>query len=149
MSTPKINAYELLIPITLDLSNSEVVALSGNLKALEVFGIKFVINSMNTIDVVNVPSWFIEGYERIYTEEMIKYILEGKDVSIGDIKNQLAKDLSCKHSIKANHYINKNEINKLLYDLENCENPYTCPHGRPTIIKFTQNEVEKMFKRIM
>lgn len=149
MSTPKINTYDLLIPITLDLSNSEVVALSGNLQALEVFGVKFTINSMNTIDVISVPSWFIEGYERIYTEEMIKYILEGKDLTIGDIKNQLAKDLSCKHSIKANHFINKTEINKLFYDLEQCENPYTCPHGRPTIITFTQSEVEKMFKRIM
>ncbi|MFK5882747.1 MAG: DNA mismatch repair endonuclease MutL [Candidatus Izemoplasma sp.] len=149
MANPKINTYELLIPITLDLSNAEVIALKDSLSDLELFGIKLISNSTSTVDVTTVPSWFIEGYERSYTEEMIKYILEGKDVTIGDIKNQLAKDLSCKHSIKANHFINKNEIKKLLFDLENCQNPYTCPHGRPTIIKFTQTEVEKMFKRIM
>ena len=45
--------------------------------------------------------------------------------------------------------INMNEITILLRDLEHCQNPYTCPHGRPVIIKFTQSDIEKMFKRIM
>ena len=66
-----------------------------------------------------------------------------------DVKDSLAKSLSCKHSIRANKFINKNEIDKLLHDLENCENPYTCPHGRPTIIKFTKEEIEKLFLRTM
>ena len=95
------------------------------------------------------PTWFVEGYERIYTEEIVKFILDGKNTGIMDVKDSLAKSLSCKHSIKANKFINKNEVDKLFHDLENCENPYTCPHGRPTIIKFTKDEIEKLFLRIM
>ena len=40
------------------------------------------------------------------------------------------------------------EVHKLLNDLDNCEMPYTCPHGRPTLIKFTKYEIEKLFKRV-
>jgi len=75
--------------------------------------------------------------------------LDGKNISVAEIRDNLAKNLSCKHSIKANKYINRNEIDALLYDLEQCNNPYTCPHGRPVIVKFTVTEIEKMFKRIM
>ncbi len=149
MASKQIETYELLIPITLDLSNQEVIALKDKIDSLKPLGIFLEINAVNTIDITIVPTWFIEGYERIYTEEIVKFILEGKDVKIMDVKNSLAKSLSCKHSIKANKFINENEIAKLFTDLENCENPYTCPHGRPTIIRFTQNEIEKMFLRVL
>jgi len=149
MESVKIETYELLIPITLDLSNQEVIALQDKLELFTPLGIRLVINKLNTVDITSVPTWFVEGYERIYTEEIVKYILEGKDIGIMNVKDSLAKSLSCKHSIKANKYINKNEINKLFHDLENCDNPYTCPHGRPTIIKFTKQEIEKLFLRIM
>ncbi len=149
MASAKIETYELLIPITLDLSNKEVIALKDLTELLVPLGIELEINAVNTLDITRVPTWFIEGYERIYTEEIVKYVLEGQDIGIMNVKDSLAKSLSCKHSIKANKYIDKNEIAKLLHDLENCKNPYTCPHGRPTIIKFTQTEIEKLFLRIM
>ncbi len=149
MSEPKIETYELLIPITLNLSNSEVFELKDKFNIFEPLGVKFEINEVQSIDITQVPTWFIEGYEGIYTEEIVRYVLEGKDITIGQVKDSLAKNLSCKHSIKANKFINKNEVKKLLLDLDNCTNPFTCPHGRPTIINFTVTDIEKMFKRIM
>ena len=149
MSEPKIETYELLIPITLNLSNSEVFELKDKFNIFEPLGVKFEINEVQSIDITQVPTWFIEGYEGIYTEEIVRYVLEGKDITIGQVKDSLAKNLSCKHSIKANKFINKNEVKKLLLDLDKCINPFTCPHGRPTIINFTVTDIEKMFKRIM
>jgi DNA mismatch repair protein MutL len=61
----------------------------------------------------------------------------------------LAKSLACKKSIKANEYHNATEIEYLLDDLRNTENPFTCPHGRPIIIKFDKYEIEKWFKRVV
>ena len=55
---------------------------------------------------------------------------------------------SCKSAIKANDHLEMEEINALIKDLKNCINPFSCPHGRPTFIKMTQYEIEKMFKRI-
>jgi DNA mismatch repair protein MutL len=149
MGNVDVNMVELLIPITLDLSNSEVLALEDKLELFEPLGIKLVANDYNGVDITHVPTYFPMNFEKIYTEEIVKYILDGKDVSVAKIRDDLAKNLSCKHSIKANKYINRNEIDALLYDLEQCQNPYTCPHGRPVIIQFTQTEIEKMFKRIM
>lgn len=55
---------------------------------------------------------------------------------------------SCKSAVKAHDYLKNNEIDQLIKDLRNCENPFSCPHGRPTFIKMTQYEIEKMFKRV-
>ncbi len=55
---------------------------------------------------------------------------------------------SCKSAIKAHDYLKDEEIDQLIRDLKKCENPFSCPHGRPTFIKMTQYEIEKMFKRV-
>lgn len=144
-----VDTMKLLIPITLDLSNSEIVALKDKLDIFKPLGITLVDNGYHGVDITHVPTYFPQGYEQSYTDEIVKYVLEGRDITVAEIRDSLAKNLSCKHSIKANKFINRNEIDTLLYDLEQCENPYTCPHGRPVIIKFTVNEIEKMFKRIM
>jgi DNA mismatch repair protein MutL len=57
--------------------------------------------------------------------------------------------MACKMSIKANDNLSGEEMEELINELRGCINPYTCPHGRPTIIHFTKYELEKMFKRVM
>ena len=52
-------------------------------------------------------------------------------------------------SIKANMHISKEAMEELLKELCACDNPYNCPHGRPTIIKFSNYDLERMFKRVM
>ena len=56
--------------------------------------------------------------------------------------------MACKAAVKANNVLSDLEMNKLINDLRFIEEPFTCPHGRPTIIKFTLTELEKRFKRI-
>ena len=63
--------------------------------------------------------------------------------------DSLAKKLSCKKSIKANMSITEDEVKELLVRLDSCHMPFTCPHGRPTLIKFSNYEIEKMFKRVI
>ncbi len=53
--------------------------------------------------------------------------------------------MSCKRSIKANHYLNEPPARVLLKDLAQCENPFNCPHGRPVLIHFTNSDMERMF----
>ena len=149
MAAVDVLTTELLLPITLNLSNQELLALEAQLHLAESLGVFLQANDYNGIDIIKVPTWFPKDFERDYTEEIVRKLLDNKDLNIGVIRDSLAKNLSCKHSIKANHYINKNEIETLLKDLSKCTNPYTCPHGRPVIIKWTQTDIEKMFKRIM
>ena len=78
-----------------------------------------------------------------------------KEIIIEEIKNNYElkgekfASMACRAAIKANDRIQSMEIRSLLNELETCENPFTCPHGRPTIVEITKTEIEKMFKRIM
>lgn len=64
-------------------------------------------------------------------------------------QDHLAATAACKMSVKGNEATTTEQAENLLNDLVKCDNPYNCPHGRPTIISFTRYELERMFKRVM
>ena len=70
-----------------------------------------------------------------------------KEVSIKKYRAELAIMMSCKRSIKANH-IWTITLHGLIYQLSQCDNPITAPHGRPVLVNFTKSDMEKMFRRI-
>ena len=80
--------------------------------------------------------------------DIINQMINNKEISVIRFRDYIAKQISCKASIKANHKINRLEIDTLIEKLNKCENPYTCPHGRPTMIKLTLADIERMFERI-
>jgi len=80
---------------------------------------------------------------------MIEYVLEHKKVNVKKIREEAAIMMSCKQSIKANHYLKNNEMADLVNQLRETEDPFTCPHGRPIIINFSNYELERLFKRII
>ena len=82
-------------------------------------------------------------------KDMIELILEEKKVDIKKLREDVAIMMSCKKSIKANHYLQKHEMSDLIDQLREAEDPFTCPHGRPIIINFSKYELEKLFKRVM
>ena len=69
-----------------------------------------------------------------------------------DLKSQKTLDKiaskACKSAVKGNDNLNDAEIAQLIKDLAACENPFSCPHGRPTFIRMTRYEIEKLFKRV-
>ena len=71
--------------------------------------------------------------------------------SASDLKNTVVIDKlimkSCKSAVKAHDHLSKEEIDALIKDLKNCVNPFSCPHGRPTFIKLSNYEIERLFKR--
>jgi DNA mismatch repair protein MutL len=138
---------DLLIPLQVVLDKTSVELLTNRLDETKKIGLKCMIVD-NIVYINQVPSFFPRGMETVYAEEVLDHLLNKEDFSVESIRNQLAIDLSCKHSIKANDFINESEVNSLLKDLNDCENPYKCPHGRPTIIHFTPEEIERLFERI-
>lgn len=78
----------------------------------------------------------------------VEIILSSHTLTMSEFRDALAKDISCKGSIKANQTINQQEFEYLIQTLQTCQEPYHCPHGRPTIISITYDDIEKMFKRI-
>lgn len=78
----------------------------------------------------------------------IDIISTHQSFTMSEFRDALAKDISCKGSIKANQKISQHEFEYLMHKLKTCQEPYHCPHGRPTIISITYEDIEKMFQRI-
>ncbi len=148
MSQDSTHQTTLLTPLEVKLSSGEMPAYETIKPTLDAMGLSTETQNATTLNINAIPSWFRKNLEQDYAETMIKTLLEEDTLTVEDIVDQLAKDLSCKHSIRGNTYINKHEVTTLLKDLNNCQNPYTCPHGRPTIKHMSLYELENMFERI-
>ena len=70
-------------------------------------------------------------------------------LNLSDLRDNLSKSIACKGAIKANEYLNNEEVERLIEDLRKTKNPYYCPHGRPILIFFSNYDIEKRFKRIV
>ena len=139
---------ELLVPIVLDFSKDDLIRIKENKEVLEEVGIHLEEFGNNSLIVRAHPTWYIPGQEEGIIREMIDIFLETGKVSVAKFREDTAIMMSCKRSIKANHYLDDKQARALLEDLKHCENPFNCPHGRPVLIQFSNNDMEKMFKRI-
>ncbi len=146
----KTNTISMLFPIKLEYSSSEYLKIKENFEYLNKLG--FIIEEFgyNTYLVKSHPSWLKEGYEEESIRKIFDLVIQkGNNFDRVKFNEHLAITLACKMSIKANMHISNEAIEELLRELVLCDNPYNCPHGRPTIIKFTIYDLEKMFKRVM
>lgn len=148
MSRPSTGSYDLLVPMIIELSASYVIEIDRKIEAISRFGIELVKENESTYQIKKIPSWFPRGYEIAYTESVLMTFVEEKSVEVSDLRDELAKLLSCKHSLKANAFVTKMEAEQLLSDLNRCLNPYTCPHGRPILLFMNETEIERWFHRI-
>lgn len=140
----------LLLPITIELSGSEFLTVQKEIPHLNELGFDIAPFGMNTIIIKAHPTWLRPGYEEESIRKIIDLIVSGV-TSIDPVKfnESVAITLACKMSIKANMRISHEAQEELLDELCACDNPYNCPHGRPTIIKFSIYDLERMFKRSM
>ena len=141
--------YELLVPINLQYSKRDYLLVLDHLDEIEHLGIELEEFGSNSFNVRVIPNWIFRGREKEFLDQIIDDIIHSKKTEREEFLDSLAINLACKKSIKASDRLSKEEVTTLLKDLEQTKNPYTCPHGRPTIIKLTKYELEKMFKRVV
>ncbi|MCM1370896.1 MAG: DNA mismatch repair endonuclease MutL [Clostridium sp.] len=148
LGNPDGNSISMLVPITLEFSANEFIILKERFDFLKSLGFDIETFGINSLIVKSHPAWLKEGFE----EEQVRKILEivilcNKDFSITKFNEKAATMLSCKKAIKANMNITMEEMENLINDLRHCKNPFNCPHGRPTIIYYSNYDLEKLFKR--
>lgn len=137
----------LLVPLLLEYTYNEIKQIEENKNVLETLGIYFESFSNTNIRISEVPSYLNGINLEIYIRNVIEMILNKTKVSSLDIRLNAIATIACKASIKANHALNEQDMYNLIKNLLKCENPNTCPHGRPTMLKYTNYELEKFFKR--
>lgn len=143
----EVHMQMLLDPIVLELSSVDMLQVEKNIDVFRNFGFEVEIFGMNNILIRGVPNLFGTPQSEKFILELIDNI--DKISNNYDLKDDRFAIMACKSAIKANDRIQNIEIESLFRQLEKCENPYTCPHGRPTMVEISKVEIEKMFKRIM
>ncbi len=146
----EVEITELLVPLQVELPTSEYNIFLENKEILTKLGFVIEEFGINTIIIKAHPTWINKGFKNADLKSIIDLVItNGKKFNKEKFLDSLAKMVSCKMSIKANEKLSFEEMDALLKDLVKCDNPYNCCHGRPSIMKFTNYELEKMFKRVI
>ena len=145
---PSQNKIPLLFPITLEYTTSEFMKLREKMDVLNNIGLLIEEFGINSIIVKAHPVWFPKGFENQYINKVIETVLNyNEPFDLVKFNEKVAINLSCKMAIKANEYISPEEAIALIKNLQKCEQPFNCPHGRPTTLIYTVSELEHLFKR--
>lgn len=147
-SHPDMTMRDLLIPITVEYPLNECMMIEERkdlLKEvgidLEPFGNGFIIKQL--------PMWMNQINEHLFIEDMIQQILKDNKIDLLSLQEHAIATLSCKASLKGNSHLSIESMQTIVDNLMRCDNPYVCPHGRPTIIHYSAYELEKLFKRVV
>ena len=139
---------DLLVPIVINLTKKEAAILLEQLDLIKEVGINIEPFGDTSFRVSSVPTWFKEVDSNDYLTEIIEQVVSESKISLLDLRIHVISTMACKASLKANRVLSTLEMHCLLNDLLKCDNPYTCPHGRPTAIIYSTNELDKLFKRV-
>lgn len=148
LGNPKKNKISMLFPLTLEFTNSEFIILKEHFDLLRDINIDIEEFGLNSVIIKAHPTWLPKGYEEQAIRKIIEVVLvTEKEFNIEKFNEKIAIMLSCKLAIKANMNLTLLEMETLINDLRKCDNPFNCPHGRPTTIFYTNYDLEKLFKR--
>lgn len=138
----------LLMPETFNITVVEKNLLEESSELFEKLGFIFEFFGENAIVIREVPFLLNEPLSPEVFKEILDTLTHEKPKDIADIKAEAIIRMSCRSAVKANDKLTSLECEKLIESLLALDNPFTCPHGRPTIVALTQADIEKMFKRI-
>ena len=139
---------DLLVPITLEYPMSEFLIIEERKQMLAKLGINLEIFGDNGYVIKQLPMWMQNIDEHVFIEDMVTQLLHDNKVDVIKLQEHAIATLSCKASLKANTHLSQEGMQNLIDNLMCCDNPYVCPHGRPTIIYYSTYEIEKLFKRV-
>ncbi|PTQ52531.1 MAG: DNA mismatch repair protein MutL [Brockia lithotrophica] len=141
--TPSV--HFLVVPWVLERSASEAEALAAQLGALREMGIDISPFGPRRFRVRAVPDWLAD--EETFLAFLERFLGEGGRLGRLEFLDEFLKDRACKAAIKGNRRLSPEEMSGLLAELFRCSEPYTCPHGRPTIVRIGREDLERLFRR--
>ena len=141
---------QMIVPMNIEFPNNEYLIIKENLDFLRSIHFDIEEFGINSFIIRSHPAWLPKGREQVAIKKILELVVEKeKNFDKNKFNDRIAMTVACKASIRANDVISLNEMEKLIEKLRKCKNPYTCPHGRPTIIFYSNYELEKLFKRAM
>lgn len=148
MGNPKGDTISMLFPINLEFPKEEFIIIKEHLEFIRNLGIEIDEFGDSSFIIRSHPTWFKEGLEELFVRNVLeKIITMNKNFDLERFNDSISAMMACKASIKANDTISIEEAKALIEKLKQCDNPFNCAHGRPTIIHYPKYELDKLFKR--
>ena len=148
MNNPDHKKISLLVPYTIEYTNNEFMIIKEHFDVIRNLGYEIEEFGINSVIIKATPAWIKTGDPEEIIRSIIDIVIEeGKRFDIAKFQEHVCATAACKASIKANTNITIAEMENLINDLRKCKNPFHCPHGRPTIICYTKEDLERQFKR--
>jgi DNA mismatch repair protein MutL len=144
-----VGVQTLLIPSQIELGPAQAALLSEYLPELAAVG--FIVEDFGkgTFIIKSVPSLLVGGdYKQLLLDILDEVNAQGKSGKADALRDQILSVMACHPAIKVNRKLHPREMEQLIRDLSRCRMPETCPHGRPTVVRFSMEQLKKMFKRI-
>ncbi len=138
---------DLLVPFKIELSKDEFLIAKDHIDMLKEYGFDIDDFGFNSYVVRKYPNWIGEDKALDCIKKIFDIICDKKEFDFDKFVWRMAATTACRMSVMANEYISLEEQQWILDNIRKCENPFTCPHGRPTIITYTKYDLEKLFKR--
>jgi DNA mismatch repair protein MutL len=141
-------SQKLLLPETIELAPRDANFLRGQLEVLTRLGVGLSEFGEQTFLLDALPPFVKVGDSRRFTLDLVDELkAAGQDVNSARLGEHVIVKTVCRHAVKANDSLAGRELENLVEDLRHCAMPYTCPHGRPTIIEMNYRELERKFGR--
>ena len=136
-----------LVPVMVDLKPSQIKLLTEErLQLLKSIGLELEPFGANVLKVNTIPSWALHQAQ-VYVEDLLHQLFEEPTLQPDKLRLYALASKACKTSIKAQDVLTLEAMQSLVNRLLDCQFPYTCPHGRPTMVQFSKRQLESMFNR--
>ncbi len=139
----------LLVPVQVELGPAQSSLLAEYLPELARLGFLVEDFGNNTFVIKAVPVLLVgSDARRLLLDILDEVNVQGKSGKMDEVRDDVLSTMACHPAIKVHRHLEQQEMEKLLADLFQCRMPHTCPHGRPTVFRFSMDEIKKMFKRM-
>lgn len=147
LDKPCTQTQPLMVPIQINVPCSVLSRIPTINEQTNYFGIHFEPFGSDQVIVREIPIWFQDVHEDEFFQDLIDFFMEHEKVDLLTLRKHVLATMACHSSIRFHRHLTMDEMKKVILDLQKCEQPYHCPHGRPTVITITNQELIKEFER--
>ena len=137
------NSQMMLVPEIYNLTHKESEFVTQNIEMFKIYGFDIELFGSNSVKINGIPDIEYRSKSKNIFLEVLDEMITNERVSLKDVEERFIATVACKAAVKANMDLSRHEVDYLIQNLLKLKNPYTCPHGRPTTIKFSKDELFK------
>ncbi|MEY8308980.1 DNA mismatch repair endonuclease MutL [Erysipelotrichaceae bacterium 51-3] len=138
----------LMIPIRIPLTTDLMADLETINASTKDYGLHFEPISSNAVVLREEPGWLNLVNREQFLEDLFAWYRDHRQVDMKELRRHLIATCACHSSVRFNHALGPMQMQKVIDDLAECDQPYNCPHGRPTVITMSLKELAKEFERV-